>query len=41
MRDPTSLLTHYYDFWENLHSDRTYERLLYETRLPNNYYLHH
>ncbi len=35
--DPTSLLTHYYDFWENFHSDRTYERLLYETSLPNNF----
>ncbi len=34
--DPTALLTHFYDYWENFHQDRTYERLLYETSLPNN-----
>jgi vitamin B12 transporter len=34
--DPTALLSHYYDFWEYFHQNRTYERLLYETRLSDN-----
>ena len=36
MRNPSLLLSHHYDFWEDLHQNRTYERLLYETRLSNN-----
>jgi vitamin B12 transporter len=35
-QDPTALLSHYYDFWEYFHQDRTYERLLYETRVSDN-----
>jgi len=34
--DPSALLTHLYDFWEDFHNNRTYERLLYETSLSNN-----
>jgi vitamin B12 transporter len=34
--DPTALLTHLYDFWEDFHQNRTYERLLYETKFSDN-----
>lgn len=36
VEDPSALLTHLYDFWEQYYQDRTYERLLYETHLSDN-----
>jgi len=34
--NPSPLLTGRYNYWEYFHQNRTYERLLYETSLPNN-----
>lgn len=34
--NPSALLTNFYDFWEEFHTNRTYERLLYETSISKN-----
>ncbi len=34
--DPTALLSRLYNYWEDFHQSRTYERLLYEIGLSNN-----